>query len=111
MLQPGQPLLALVGVDEVWVVANFKETQLGAIHPGQHVSIAIDAFGHDVEGTVDSIAAATGASFSLLPAAERERQLRQGRAARAGEDRHSRRRRDAARLRPGLSVVPTIYTR
>ena len=68
ILQPGQPLLAIVGVEEVWVVANFKETQLATIHPGQHATIAVDALGHDVDGIVESIAPATGAKFSLLPA-------------------------------------------
>ncbi len=66
-MQAGQPLLALVPLDDVWVTANFKETQLGRMRPGQRVRIRVDAFGRAFSGTVDSIAAATGARFSLLP--------------------------------------------
>jgi membrane fusion protein (multidrug efflux system) len=64
----GQPILALVG-DDLWVTANFKETQLAKMHPGQAVAIAIDAY-PDVEfaGHVDSVQRATGAYFSMLPA-------------------------------------------
>ncbi len=111
ILQPGQPLLAIVGLDEVWVVANFKETQLSSIHPGQHASIAVDAFGHDVDGVVESIAPATGAKFSMLPAQNASgnfvkvvQRVPVRIAITGGADV----RRD---LRPGLSVVPTIYTR
>src|SRR5438093_2014137 len=68
VVQPGQALLALVSLADVWVVANFKETQLGSIQPGQRADVAIDAYDRDVEGRVESIAAATGAKFSLLPA-------------------------------------------
>jgi membrane fusion protein (multidrug efflux system) len=68
-VQPGQPLLAITTLDDVWVTANFKETQLRDMHPGQLVSIRVDARGgHEYRGHVESIAAATGATFSLLPA-------------------------------------------
>jgi membrane fusion protein (multidrug efflux system) len=67
-IRPGQPLLALVS-DERWVVANFKETQLDRMRPGQEVRIRIDAFPSLViRGKVDSIQRGTGARFSLLPA-------------------------------------------
>lgn len=66
-VQTGQSLLALVPRN-VWVIANFKETQLGAIRPGQPVAIAVDAYpGMVFQGRVDSIQAGTGARFSLLP--------------------------------------------
>ena len=53
---------------EVWVTANFKETQLSSIYPGRKVSISVDAFPNDkFEGRVNSIQAGTGAKFSLLP--------------------------------------------
>jgi membrane fusion protein (multidrug efflux system) len=68
VVQPGQPLLAIVQRDDVWVTANFKETQLEAMRPGQRAVIQVDAFGgRKFLGHVDSIAAATGARFSLLP--------------------------------------------
>jgi membrane fusion protein (multidrug efflux system) len=64
---PGQPLLALVDTDDIWVTANFKETQLRHVRPGQQVSVKVDAYGRRYSGRVESIAAATGARFSLLP--------------------------------------------
>jgi membrane fusion protein (multidrug efflux system) len=68
VVQPGQPLLALVDLDHIWITANFKETQLQSMQPGQKVTVAVDALGgREFEGHVDSIAAATGARFSLLP--------------------------------------------
>ena len=66
-VQPGQPLFSLVNVDEVWVTANFKETQLAQMRPGQQVTISVDAYDREVRGHVDSIGAATGATFSMLP--------------------------------------------
>jgi membrane fusion protein (multidrug efflux system) len=67
-VQPGQRLLALVPLDAVYVDANFKETQLADIRPGETVTIAVDAWpGRDIEGTVESIAPASGSQFSLLP--------------------------------------------
>ena len=66
--QPGAPLLSLVATDHIWVVANFKETQLSRIEPGQKVTVEIDTFGdHEIPGLVDSLAPASGAEFSLLP--------------------------------------------
>jgi membrane fusion protein (multidrug efflux system) len=66
-VQTGQSLLALVPED-VWVVANFKETQLERMRPGQPVRIRVDAFpGRDFKGKVDSLQSGTGARFSLLP--------------------------------------------
>lgn len=68
IVQPGQPLLALVPLDDVWVVANFKETQLTRIRPGQPAQVRIDTFpGVVFTGTVNSISAGTGSRFSLLP--------------------------------------------
>ena len=68
IVQTGQPLLALVPLHEVWVVANFKETQLARVHPGQRAEITVDGLpGKKFVGTVHSISAGTGARFSLLP--------------------------------------------
>ncbi len=71
-VQAGQPLLAIVqqgnGQNDVWVSANFKETQLARMHPGQTAEIEVDAYpGVVFHGRVQSLAAATGARFSLLP--------------------------------------------
>ncbi|HLQ39217.1 MAG TPA: HlyD family secretion protein [Planctomycetota bacterium] len=65
-LQAGQSLMAVVGA-EVWVVANFKETQLRSMRPGQHATVYIDAAGVDLPAHLDSLQAGSGAFFSLLP--------------------------------------------
>lgn len=64
---PGQTLMILVP-DRLWVTANYKETQLADMRPGQPVTIGIDAYGRDFAGHVDSIQAGSGTAFSLLPA-------------------------------------------
>jgi membrane fusion protein, multidrug efflux system len=67
-LQPGQRLASLVPLDRVYVDANFKETQLSQLRPGQSASIAVDALPeHDIRATIESISPASGAVFSLLP--------------------------------------------
>jgi membrane fusion protein, multidrug efflux system len=68
LVNAGQPLMTLVDASNVWVVANFKETQVGKMRVGQKVKIEVDAYkGKDFEGTIESFAGATGAKFSLLP--------------------------------------------
>jgi membrane fusion protein (multidrug efflux system) len=67
VVQPGQPIMALVERNP-WVVANFKETQITHIKPGQRVIIEVDAYpGHEFYGHVDSVQSGSGAAFSLLP--------------------------------------------
>jgi membrane fusion protein (multidrug efflux system) len=67
LVQVGEPLLAIVS-KEKWVIANFKETQLTSMHPGQKVEIRVDTYPHKTfKGHVDSIQRGTGARFSLLP--------------------------------------------
>jgi len=68
-IQAGQPLMALVSLEGVYVVANYKETQLEKVKPGQQVEIKVDTYpGKKFQGKVDSIMAGTGAVFSLFPA-------------------------------------------
>ena len=68
-VKDGQPLMALVDLDTLYVVANYKETEMGRIQPGQPVKITVDAYpGKVFTGKVDSIMAGTGVSFSLFPA-------------------------------------------
>jgi len=68
-LSIGQQIMALVPLDDVWVTANFKETQLRKMRVGQKVEIEVDTYGssHNYRGHIDSLAAASGARFSLLP--------------------------------------------
>ncbi|GBD98279.1 putative multidrug resistance protein EmrK [bacterium BMS3Abin07] len=67
-VQPGQPLMAVVPLNDVYIVANYKETKVGSIKPGQRVKIKVDAYpGRAFYGRVGSIMAGTGSSFSLFP--------------------------------------------
>jgi membrane fusion protein (multidrug efflux system) len=69
-VQPGTALMAVIPLDQLWIDANFKETQLGKMRIGQPVDIEADLYGSDVKfsGTVDSVGAGTGSAFALLPA-------------------------------------------
>jgi len=68
MVQPGQPLMTVVPLNDVWVTANLKETQTRDLRPGDPVEVEVDAYpGHTFHGKLQSISPATGARFSLLP--------------------------------------------
>jgi membrane fusion protein (multidrug efflux system) len=66
-VQPGQTLLTVVPVDDIWVTADFKETQLRQMRPGQPVTLHADSFGRDYRGVVEDMAGAAGPLFSLFP--------------------------------------------
>jgi membrane fusion protein (multidrug efflux system) len=67
-IQPGQALMALVSLEDAWVTANYKESQLTNVKPGQKVEFTVDTYsGRSFQGKVESIMAGTGAAFSLLP--------------------------------------------
>jgi membrane fusion protein, multidrug efflux system len=112
VVQPGQPLLAIVAIDDVWVTANFKETQLTNMRPGQRATIDVDAYGgREFTGRVDSIAGATGARFSLLPPENATgnfvkvvQRVPVKIVFDSGQDAEHL-------LRPGMSVVPTVFTK
>jgi membrane fusion protein, multidrug efflux system len=108
-VQAGQQLLTVVPLDEVWVTANFKETQLRHMRVGQKADIHIDSNGRTLKGHVDSIAGATGPLFSLLPpenATGNYVKIVQRVPVKIvldpGEN-HDR------QLRPGMNVVPDVY--
>jgi len=112
VVQAGQPLLAIVQIDDVWVTANFKETQLKDVRPGQRATIEVDAVGgRAFKGKVDSIAGATGARFSLLPpenATGNFVKVVQRVPVRIAIDEKQ----DSQQpLRPGMSVTAKVYTR
>jgi membrane fusion protein (multidrug efflux system) len=67
IVQAGQGLLVVVPLQNVWVTANFKETQLKNMKPGQKAEVKVDTYGKTFSGRVDSIAGATGSVLSLLP--------------------------------------------
>ncbi len=66
-VQIGQELMKIINLDDIWVTANFKESQLRLMRPGQRATIAVDAYGKKYNGHVESVAGASGALFSLLP--------------------------------------------
>lgn len=111
VVSAGQPLMTIIPLDRVWITANFKETQLERMRPGQRVTVQVDAYGRDFSGRVESLAAATGSRFSLLPpdnATGNYVKVVQRVPVRIlldeGQD-------PEHLLRPGMSVVPTVYTR
>jgi len=111
VIQPGQPLMTIVSLDPVWITANFKETQLEDMRPGQRVTVKVDAYGGTtLTGKIESIAAATGARFSLLPpenATGNFVKVVQRVPVKIVLDEGQ----DAQRvLRPGMSVTPTVHT-
>jgi len=67
IVQPGQGLMTIVPLDDVWVTANFKETQLAHVRPGQRAEVHIDMYGESIPAHVESISGATGTRMSLLP--------------------------------------------
>jgi membrane fusion protein (multidrug efflux system) len=67
ILQPGQEVFAIIPLNTVWVRANFKETQLNRVHPGQHAEIHVDMYGKTFPARVQSLSGATGSRMSLLP--------------------------------------------
>jgi len=112
LVQPGTRLMALVPLNASYVDANFKETQLADVRPGQKVDVAIDALdGKVVEGVVSSISPASGAQFSLLPpdnATGNFTKVVQRVAVRVAFPEEVLK---EVPLRPGLSVVATVHTR
>ncbi|MGB8581524.1 MAG: HlyD family secretion protein [Candidatus Sulfotelmatobacter sp.] len=110
-VEPGQQLLTVVPLDEVWVTANFKETQLKHMQVGQKADIHVDSNGRTLHGHVDSIAGATGPLFSLLPpenATGNYVKIVQRVPVKIVLDPGENRDR---RLRPGMNVVPDVYLR
>ncbi len=66
-VSPGQQIVAIAQTDDFWVTANYRETQLELVRPGQTATIHVDALGEDLSGTVESVGGATGARLSVLP--------------------------------------------
>jgi membrane fusion protein, multidrug efflux system len=110
-VQPGQSLLVIVPLDDIWITANFKETQLKHMRPGQAVTIRVDTFGRDYQGRVESLPGAAGPLFSLFPPENAtgnyvkvvQRFPVRIRLNKDQDTEHS--------LRPGMSVEPTVDVR
>ena len=113
LVQPGQPLMSVVPLDDIWVTANFKEIEVADVNPGDRAEFTVDAYpGCRFPGHVESLSPATGARFSLLPPDNATGnftkvvqripvRIRQDGASDCG----------ARMLRPGMSVVATVTTK
>lgn len=108
-VQAGQQLLTVVPLDEIWITANFKETQLRRMRVGDKAKIHVDSTGQKLNGHVDSIAGATGPTFSLLPPENATgnyvkivQRIPVKIVLEQGENRNHL-------LRPGMNVVPDVY--
>jgi len=108
---PGQELMKVINLDDIWITANFKETQLRDMKPQQRVTIEVDANDRKYEGRVDSVAGASGARFSLLPpenATGNYVKVVQRIPVKIVLDPGSNK---DHQLRPGLSVTPKVWIR
>jgi membrane fusion protein (multidrug efflux system) len=108
-VQAGQQLLTVVPLEDIWITANFKETQLRNMKVGQRCDIHVDSSGRTVRGHVDSVSGATGPVFSLLPPENATgnyvkivQRVPVKIVLESGEN-------DDHRLRPGMNVVPDVY--
>lgn len=109
-IQPGQALLAIVPLDDMWITANFKETQLKLMRKGQPVTVHVDEDGRDFKGFIENLPGAAGTLFSLLPPENAS-----GNFVKVVQRLPVRIRLDAGQdvkdLRPGMSVNPTVTVR
>ena len=107
-VQPGQQLFLIGQLSDLWVTANFKETQLRHMHPGQRATISVDAYDQTFQGYVESMPGATGTITSLLPpenASGNYQKVVQRLPLRIRFDKNQQ---GLDRLRPGMSVVPKV---
>jgi membrane fusion protein (multidrug efflux system) len=110
-VSPGQELMALVPLDDIWITADFKEAQLLHMSAGQRVTFTVDAYGREYRGRVTGIGGASGSRLSLLPpenATGNFVKVVQRLPVRIDVDPHQN---DEHRLRPGMSVEPKVYVR
>ncbi len=108
-ISPGQQLMAVVPLDDIWVTANFKETQLRRMKPGQVVKFSVDAYSREYTGKVEGVGGASGSRFSLLPpenATGNYVKVVQRIPVRINLEPGQN---DDHRLRPGMSVDPKVY--
>ena len=108
-ISPGEQMMAVVPLDDIWVTANFKETQLNRMNRGQRVRFSVDASGKEYSGKVENVGGASGSRFSLLPpenATGNYVKVVQRILVRINIDPGQN---DDHRLRPGMSVDPKVY--
>jgi membrane fusion protein (multidrug efflux system) len=110
-VSPGQQLMAVVPLDDIWITADFKETQLRLMKPGQRATFSVDAYGREYNGKVTGVGGASGSRLSLLPpenATGNYVKVVQRIPVRIDIDPNEN---GDHRLRPGMSVEPKVYVK
>jgi membrane fusion protein (multidrug efflux system) len=108
-VSPGEQLMMIVQTDDLWVTADFKETQLERMRPGQRVTIHVDAMHQDFAGTVESMPAITGSRTSVLPPENATGNYVKVIQRMPVRIRFNAGQKDLDKLRPGMSVEPKVY--
>jgi membrane fusion protein (multidrug efflux system) len=108
-VSPGEQLMMIVQTDDLWVTADFKETQLERMRPGQRVTIHVDAMHLDFAGTVESMPAITGSRTSVLPPENATGNYVKVIQRMPVRIRFNPGQKDIDKLRPGMSVEPKVY--
>ena len=108
-ISKGQQLFMIVQTGDLWVTANFKETQLSRMRPGQHVRIHVDALSDNFDGTVESMPAVTGSRTSVLPPENATGNYVKVIQRLPVRIRFSKSQKDLDKLRPGMSVEPKVH--
>jgi membrane fusion protein (multidrug efflux system) len=108
-ISKGQQLFMIVQIDDLWVTANFKETQLAKMRPGERVTIHVDALSRDFDGTVESMPAVTGSRTSVLPPENATGNYVKVIQRLPVRIRFKAGQKDLDKLRPGMSVEPKVW--
>jgi membrane fusion protein (multidrug efflux system) len=110
-VQPGQQLITITQIGDLWVTANFRETQIELMKPGQKARLHVDALSRDYDGTVESFAGATGSRYSLLPPENATGNYVKVVQRLPVRIRFEPGQPEMDRLRPGMSVEPKVRVR
>jgi membrane fusion protein (multidrug efflux system) len=105
----GERLVTVAALGDLWVTANFKESQLKQMHPGQSVKISVDAFDQDFDGTIEAMPGSTGSVSSLLPPENATGNYVKVVQRLPVRIRFKPGQQGLDRLRPGMSVVPKVW--
>jgi len=108
-ISSGQQLMMIVDIGDLWVTADFKETQLARMHPGQHVKLHVDALDHDFDGTIEAMPAITGSRSSVLPPENATGNYVKVVQRLPMRIRFNPGQSGMEKLRPGMSVEPTVH--
>ena len=108
-MAPGQELFAITQINDIWVTANFKETQIRKMKPHQAVTIHVDTLAQDFDGFIENMPGATGAKYSLLPPENATGNYVKVVQRLPVRIRFKPDQKNSERLRPGMSVEPKVW--